>query len=91
MERAHGLLFLALTDEHGNLLRISAARPGASSGTTTARYDRLTGKLRDHGLGALAGLGVVGLDDDPGNPTVVTGCRSPGTGRSLRRRSTSTN
>ena len=33
---------------------------------------------RAHGLGALAGLGVVGLDDAPGNPTVVTGCRSAG-------------
>ncbi|MFJ5840249.1 hypothetical protein ACIQGO_26435 [Streptomyces shenzhenensis] len=35
--KAHGLLFLALTDERGNLLWISAAKPGRSSEITTAR------------------------------------------------------
>ncbi|GAB2744371.1 hypothetical protein GCM10027072_45360 [Streptomyces bullii] len=34
--KAHGLLFLALTDDRGRLLWISAARPGRSSEITTA-------------------------------------------------------
>ncbi|MDQ0940143.1 transposase family protein [Streptomyces sp. V1I1] len=72
--KAHGLLFLALTDETGNLIWISAARPGRSSEITTARHNKLTGHLREAGLGALADLGFVGLDDDPDdNPVVTTG------------------
>ncbi|MFF3404497.1 transposase family protein [Streptomyces sp. NPDC002659] len=34
--KAHGLLFLALTDEAGNLVWISAAKPGRSSEITAA-------------------------------------------------------
>ena len=41
--KAHGLLFLALTDERGNLLRTPAARPDRSSEITTAH-------LRNAGL-----------------------------------------
>ncbi|KOV63249.1 transposase, partial [Streptomyces sp. NRRL WC-3618] len=55
--KAHGLLFLALTDEKGNLIWISSARPGRSSEITTARHDKLTAHLRETGLGALADLG----------------------------------
>jgi hypothetical protein len=71
--KAHGLLFLALTDEKGNLVWISAAKPGRSSEITTARHNKITAHLRDAGLGALADLGFVGLDDDPDNPVIVTG------------------
>lgn len=71
--KTHGLLFLALTDTAGNLLWISAARPGRSSEITTARHHKLVQKLRDAGLGALADLGFIGLDDDPDNPVVITG------------------
>ncbi|TJZ90382.1 transposase family protein [Actinacidiphila oryziradicis] len=71
--KAHGLLFLALTDERGNLLWISAARPGRASETTTARHDKITTRLRQAGLGAIGDLGFVGLDDDPDNPAIVTG------------------
>jgi hypothetical protein len=56
--KAHGLLFLALTDEKGNLLWISAAKPGRSSGITTARHNNITAHLRDADLGALADLGA---------------------------------
>ncbi|MFF3460645.1 transposase family protein [Streptomyces sp. NPDC002730] len=38
--KVHGLLFLALTDEHGNLVWISAAKPGRSSEITTAAITR---------------------------------------------------
>ncbi|MFI1569008.1 transposase family protein [Streptomyces sp. NPDC020490] len=71
--KAHGLLFLALTDEAGNLVWISAAKPGRSSEITTARHNKITAHLREAGLGALADLGFVGLDDDPDDPVIVTG------------------
>ncbi|GGU97995.1 hypothetical protein GCM10010211_76660 [Streptomyces albospinus] len=57
--KAHGLLFRALTNERGNLLWISAARPGRSSEITTARHNKITTKLREAGLGALTDLGFV--------------------------------
>jgi hypothetical protein len=71
--KAHGLLFLALTDEKGNLIWISAARPGRSSEITAARHDKICAHLRAAGLGALADLGFTGLDDDPDDPVIVTG------------------
>ncbi|MET7896587.1 transposase family protein [Streptomyces mirabilis] len=71
--KAHGLLFLALTDKKGNLIWISAAKPGRSSEITAARHNKITGHLREAGLGALADLGFVGLDDDPDDPVVITG------------------
>lgn len=71
--KVHGLLFLAITDEKGNLLWISAARPGRSSEITAARHDKITVHLRAAGLGALADLGFTGLDDDPDHPVIVTG------------------
>ena len=63
--KAHGLLFLALTDEKGNLIWISSARPGRASEITAARHDHSTTHLREVSLGALADLGFVVLDDDP--------------------------
>lgn len=74
--KVHGLLFLALTDEHGNLVWISAAKPGRSSEITTARQNKITTRLREAGLGALADLGFVGLDDNPDDPVIVTGHRA---------------
>jgi hypothetical protein len=72
--KVHGLLFLALTDEHGNLLWISAARPGRSSEITTARHNHITTRLREAGLGALADLGFIGLDDhSEADPVIITG------------------
>jgi len=74
--KKHGLLFLALTDEAGNLIWISAAHRGAASEITTARQDRLAARLRDAGLGALADLGFTGLDPDPGDPVIITGYKA---------------
>ncbi|MFE7519595.1 transposase family protein [Streptomyces halstedii] len=72
--KAHGLLSLALTDEKGNLIWVSAAKPGRSSEITTARHNKITGHLREAGLGALADLGFVGLDDKPeDDPVIITG------------------
>jgi hypothetical protein len=74
--KAHGLLFLALTDERGNLIWISPARPGRSSEITAARHDKVTAHLREAGLGAIGDLGFVGLDDDPDDPVIVTGLKA---------------
>jgi hypothetical protein len=41
-KEAHGLLFLALTDQPGNLVWISGAAPGRSSEITTARRNNIT-------------------------------------------------
>jgi hypothetical protein len=74
--KAHGLLFLALTDDKGRLLWLSAARPGRSSEITTARYNHLVERLRAVELGAIGDLGFTGLDDDPDNPVVITGYKA---------------
>ncbi|MCX5327818.1 transposase family protein [Streptomyces sp. NBC_00140] len=54
------------------------ARPGRTSEIAVCRHDRLTARLRAAGLGALADLGFVGLDDSgPGaDPAVITGCKA---------------
>ena len=79
--KKHGLLFLALTDERGNLIWISSARRGAASEITTARHDHLAGHLRAAGLGALADLGFTGLDPRPEDPVIITGYKSTRTSK----------
>jgi len=79
--KKHGLLFLALTDENGNLIWISPARRGAASEITAARQDHLAGRLRTAGLGALADLGFTGLDPDPDDPVIITGWKSTRTSK----------
>ncbi|WP_149829039.1 transposase family protein [Streptomyces tailanensis] len=76
--KCHGLLVIALTDDRGQLLWVSAARPGRTSEITACRHDQLTAKLRAAGLGAIADLGFVGLDDGGPNagPTVITGYKA---------------
>ncbi|MEU2297753.1 IS5/IS1182 family transposase [Streptomyces antibioticus] len=69
----YGLHFLALTDERGCLIWISAARPGSTHDITAARHDHILAHLRAAGLGALADLGFRGLDNDVRDPVVVTG------------------
>ncbi|MCP2313995.1 transposase family protein [Kitasatospora paracochleata] len=74
--KAHGLLFLAVTDERGNLLWISAAKPGRALDLTAARHNKICAKLRAAGLGAIGDLGFTALDDDPDNPVIITGKRA---------------
>ncbi|MEU1302065.1 transposase family protein [Streptomyces shenzhenensis] len=69
----HGLHFLALTNERGRLIRISAARPGRTHDNTAAHHDHILAHLRAAGLGALADLGFRGLDNDVLDPVTVTG------------------
>ncbi|MFI9213902.1 transposase family protein [Streptomyces sp. NPDC053253] len=72
----HGLHVLALTDERGRLIWMSAARPGRTHDITAARRDHILGHLRAAGLGALADIGFIGLEDDPDDPVVVTGFKA---------------
>ncbi|WP_416981378.1 hypothetical protein [Streptomyces sp. T028] len=46
--------FLALKDEKGRLMWISAARPGRTHDIPAARYDHILAHLRAARLGALA-------------------------------------
>lgn len=78
-DKKHGLLFLALTDERGNLIWISPARRGAASEITAARHDHLAARLRAAGLGALADLGFTGLDPEPKDPVIITGYKATAT------------
>ena len=76
--KCHGLLVIALTDDKGRLLWVSAARPGRSSEITACRHNHLTDRLRAAGLGAIADLGFVGLDDSgpDADPVVITGYKA---------------
>nr|WSS66851.1 transposase [Streptomyces sp. NBC_01175] len=76
--KCHGLLVIALTDDRGRLLWVSAARPGRTSEITACRHDHLTDRLRAAGLGAIADLGFVGLDDSgpDADPAVITGYKA---------------
>ncbi|MFJ8389842.1 transposase family protein [Streptomyces sp. NPDC094438] len=65
-----------MTDEKGRLIWISAARPGRTHDITAARRDHILEHLRAAGLGALADLGFLGLDDDSDAPVVVTGYKA---------------
>ncbi|MFJ9434801.1 transposase family protein [Streptomyces sp. NPDC101490] len=71
--RSHGLHFLALTNERGRLIWISAARPGRTHDNTAARHDYILTHLGAASLGALADLGFRGLDNDILDPVIVTG------------------
>ncbi|WP_435841661.1 hypothetical protein [Streptomyces collinus] len=69
---------MALTDDRGRLLWVSAARPERTSEITACRHDKLTAHLRAAGLGAIADLGFVGLDDSgpDADPAVITGYKA---------------
>ncbi|WP_240136477.1 transposase family protein [Streptomyces sp. MUM 178J] len=75
--KRHGLLVIGLTDLQGRLLWTSTARPARGSEITACRHDDLVGRLREAGLAAIADLGFVGMDDDMGDPAVITGCKKP--------------
>ncbi|MEV4116943.1 transposase family protein [Nonomuraea sp. NPDC049695] len=66
----HSLHVLALTDERGRMMWISAARPGRTHDITAACRDRILSHLR------AADLGFLGLDNDPDAPVVVTGFKA---------------
>ena len=69
---------IALTDDKGRLIWVCAARPGRTSEITASRHDKLTAHLRAAGLGAIADLGFVGLDDSgpDTDPAAITGYKA---------------
>ncbi|MEW2624722.1 transposase family protein [Streptomyces sp. NPDC048106] len=75
-DHRHGLHVVALTDERGRMTWISAARPGPTHNITAARRDHILAHLRATGLGALADLGFIGLDDNADAPVVITGFKA---------------
>jgi hypothetical protein len=74
----HGLHFLALTDDRGRLIWISAARPGRTHDAKAARHDHIVEQLKAAGLGALADLGFIGIDkpEDPDDQVIITGYKA---------------
>ncbi len=74
----HGLHFLALTDEKGNLIWISAARPGRTHDATAVRRDKTVEHLKTADLGALADLGFLGVDKpkNADDQVIVTGYKA---------------
>ncbi|MFG2311491.1 transposase family protein [Streptomyces sp. NPDC048566] len=76
--KCHGLLVIALTDNNGRLLWVSAVRPGRTSEITACRHDKFTAHLRAAGLGAIADLGFIGLDhsNPDADPAVITGYKA---------------
>ena len=66
------------------MIWVSAARPGRTSEITACRHDKLTAHLRAVGLGAIADLGFVGLDDSgpDADPAVITGYKAARNARS---------
>ncbi|CAM5648805.1 hypothetical protein GCM10010261_65690 [Streptomyces pilosus] len=87
--KAHGRLCLALTDERGNLIWFSTARPRRFSDFITTRHHKIAQHLRDAGLGALAGLGFVGVDDSEqpqDGPVISLAAKPPATTASPPRR-----
>ncbi|WP_328618963.1 MULTISPECIES: transposase family protein [unclassified Streptomyces] len=74
----HGRHFLALTDERGKLVWISAACPGRTHDATAARRDKILEHLKAAGLGALAYLGFIGVDKpkNPDDQVIVTGSKA---------------
>ncbi|MGW2103709.1 transposase family protein [Streptomyces olivaceoviridis] len=84
--KCHGLLVIALTDDKGRLVWVSAVRPGRTSEITACRHYKLTAHLRAAGLGAIADLGFVGLDDGgPDADPAVIKCSAVPAQRKARR------
>ncbi|AEY94107.1 hypothetical protein SHJG_8844 [Streptomyces hygroscopicus subsp. jinggangensis 5008] len=69
---------IAPNDDKGRLVWVRAVRPGRTSEITACRHDKLTAHLRAAGLGAIADLGFVGLDDGgpDADPEVITGYKA---------------
>jgi DDE superfamily endonuclease len=74
--KTHHLRALTLTDHHGRLLWISPATGARTHETTQAKRLHIPPRLRAHNLTLFCDRGHTRLDDDPTNPTVITGRRA---------------
>ncbi|MFI9251283.1 transposase family protein [Streptomyces sp. NPDC053069] len=65
---------VALTDQNGKLIRISAARPGRPHDATAARHDKIVEHLKAAGFSAVADLGFLCVDkpENPDDQVTVT-------------------
>lgn len=73
--KAPHLRVLTLTDQHGRLLWISAATGARIHEVTQAKRLRLPARLRHHNLAIICDRIHTRLDDQPDQPTVITGRR----------------
>ncbi|MGW4000283.1 transposase family protein [Amycolatopsis sp. NPDC004772] len=73
----HGLVVLALTDETGRLLWVSAALPGRTADITAARRLRIRQHLHDHGLTPAGDKGFHGWHKDVRETRTCPVCEGP--------------
>jgi hypothetical protein len=73
--KTHHLRAITLTDQHGRLLWISAATGAGTHEATQAKRLRLPPRLRLHDLAIICDRTHTRLDDQPDQPTVITGRR----------------
>jgi hypothetical protein len=73
--KAHHLRALTLTNQHGRLLWISAATGAGTHEATQAKRQHLPARLRRHDLAIICDRTHTRLDDQPEQPTVITGRR----------------
>lgn len=73
--KTHHLRTLTLTDQHGRLLWISAVTGAGTHETRQAKRLMLGARLRQHELAVICDRVHTRLDDQPANPSVITGRR----------------
>ncbi|WP_410675000.1 transposase family protein [Amycolatopsis sp. cmx-4-68] len=73
----HGLVVLAITDEDGRLLWVSAALPGKTPDITAARRLRIRQHLHDHGLTPAGDKGFHGWHKDVRTTGDCSVCEGP--------------
>jgi DDE superfamily endonuclease len=73
--KTHHLRAITLTDQHGRLLWISAVTGAATHETRQAKRLQLPARLRHHDLAIICDRVHTRLDDQPEQPTVITGRR----------------
>lgn len=73
--KAFHLRALTLTTPHGRLLWISAAIGAGTPEPTQAKRHHIPPRLRHHQLAIICDRAHTRLDDQPANPTVITGRR----------------
>jgi hypothetical protein len=75
--KRHGLVVLALTDEHGRLLWVSPALPGKTADITADRRLHLRRHLHDHGLTPAGDKGFHGWHKDVRTTRDCPDCGGP--------------
>lgn len=74
--KAQHLRVLTITDQHGRLRWISAATGARLHEATQAKRQKIPARLRTRDLALICDRAHTRLDDQPANPTVITGRRA---------------